>query len=365
MEHNVYRKLMKHLGNVGIGYPQYDEFLTVLEKKITPEEAEIALGLPTRLPPFEVEEVAVIAQRVKKPVEEVASNLENLAAKGFLYKQETDSGKTGYAFIQIGFGLPQIFFWKGEIPEDVKEFALPLGRYVKKATPENRGTDKTRFYRYVPVNKVVDNALQAVYTYDMITEVVNNAKKIAVVHCPCRQMTRLLTKSKCTHSLEVCLKFNKAADFVLEKGYGREISNEEALKIIQKSEEEGLIHFVDNCQEEIQNCCNCCSCCCWNVMPIKKGLVPRDYLMATYYLRTTDKEECIGCGQCAEDCPLEIITMKDDKPAVDESICIGCGVCLLNCPTGAAKLKKKDDKTPFKDFTTLHRAAIEEASSKS
>jgi len=97
------------------------------------------------------------------------------------------------------------------------------------------------------------------------------------------------------------LKFNKAADFVLEKGYGREISNEEALKTIQKSEEEGLIHFVDNCQEEIQNCCNCCSCCCWNVRPIKKGLVPRDYLMATYYLRTTDEEECIGCGQCAED----------------------------------------------------------------
>jgi len=57
--------------------------------------------------------------------------------------------------------------------------------------------------------------------------------------------------------------------------------------------------------------------------------------------------------------------MKDDKPAVDESICIGCGVCLLNCPTDAAKLKKKDEKIPFKDFTTLHRSAIQEASSKS
>ncbi|MCK5011870.1 MAG: hypothetical protein KAS98_15355 [Deltaproteobacteria bacterium] len=52
MEHDVYRKLMKHLGSVGIGYPQYDEFLAVLEKKITPEEAETAVGLPTRLPPL-------------------------------------------------------------------------------------------------------------------------------------------------------------------------------------------------------------------------------------------------------------------------------------------------------------------------
>ena len=99
-------------------------------------------------------------------------------------------------------------------------------------------------------------------------------------------------------------------------------------------------------------------------MPIKKRLVPRDYLMATYYLRTTDEEECTGCGQCAEDCPLEIITMEDDLPVVDESICIGCGVCLLNCPTDAAKLKKKDKNIPCKDFYTLHRNAISEVTSK-
>ena len=151
------------------------------------------------------------------------------------------------------------------------------------------------------------------------------------------------------------------ADFIIERDLGREISKEEALDIIRKSEEEGLIHFVDNCQEEIQHNCNCCSCCCWNVAPIKRGLVPRDYIMATYYLRTTDEDECIGCGQCAEDCPLEIITMEGDQPLVDERICIGCGVCLLHCPTDAAKLKKKDESVPFPDFVALHRTAIDQA----
>src|SRR4030042_1873703 len=154
------------------------------------------------------------------------------------------------------------------------------------------------------------------------------------------------------------------ADLVLEKGVGREISQAEALEIIRKSEEEGLIHFVDNCQGEIQHNCNCCSCCCWNVSPIKKHLVPRDYIMATYYLRTTDEEECIGGGRVGEDCPMEIITMVDDKPAVDETVCIGCGVCLLHCPTGAAKLKRKDEKTPFPDFITVHRTAIKDSISK-
>jgi len=363
MEEDIYRNLMQHLGNVGIGYPQINDFLEVLEKTLTPEEAEVAIGLPTRLPPLEVEAVDVIARHLGKPADKVESILEKLAEKGFLYKQKTDSGNAGYAFIQLGFGIPQIFFWKKEIADNVKDFARPLGKYVVKATPQNRGTENTRFYRYVPVNKAVDHSLQAVYTYDMITEVVNKARKIAVVHCPCRQIARLLTKSTCTHSLEVCLKFNQLAEFVLEKGLGREVSKDEALEIIRKSEEEGLIHFVDNCQDEIQNCCNCCSCCCWTVMPIKKRLVPRDYIMATYYLRTTDEAECTGCGQCAEDCPLEIITMEDDLPVVDESICIGCGVCLLNCPTDAAELKKKDESIPFKDFNTLHRTAIKEVTS--
>lgn len=360
MEQDIYRTLMKHLGEVGIGYPQIDDFLEVLKKTITPEEAETALGLPTRLSPFEVEEVAAIACRVQKSVEETRKTLESLAEKGFLYKQETDAGTIGYAFIQIGFGLPQIFFWKGEITDKIKDIALPLAKYVKKATPQNRGTDETRFYRYIPVDKAVDHALQAVYPYDMIAEVVKKARKIAVVHCPCRQIARLLTKSQCTHSLEVCLKFNEAADFVVQRSYGREVPQEEALQIMRKAEHEGLIHFVDNCQEGIQNCCNCCSCCCWNVMPIKKRLVPRDYLMATYFLRTTDKDECIGCGQCAADCPLEIISMQEDLPVIDETVCIGCGVCLRNCPTDAAKLRKKDQNVPFRDFAAMHRKAIQE-----
>lgn len=345
---------MKHLRNVGIGYPQIDDFLEVLKRMVTPDEAEIALGLPTRLPPLEVEGVEAIAGRIQKPVEEVGKVLEGLARKGFLYKDTTDSGTVGYAFIQIGFGFPQVFHWKKEITDEVKEITPPLLQYMKKGGRE--GIE--RLNRYVPVNIAVDHTLQAIYPYDMMVEVVNKAKKIAVAHCPCRQRARLLSSTACSHTLENCIKFDKMAEFILDKGLGRELSKEEALDIIRKSEEEGLIHFVDNCQEGIQHNCNCCSCCCWNVMPIKKRLVPRDYLMATYYLRTTDKDACIGCGQCAEDCPLEIITMEDDLPVVDESICIGCGLCLLHCPAEAAKLKKKDDTVPVKDLKTLYQTAI-------
>ena len=362
MEQDVYSRLIKHLGKVGLGYPQNraDQFLTVLKQKLSREEAEIALGLPVRLPPLEVEAIDTIARRLGKPIDKVHPVLEAMAEKGFLYKRKTASGADGYAFIQIGFGIPQIFFWAGEISEEDKAIASPLGRYLKKGGIEAQHTEHAPFYRYVPINKAVEHATQAVYPSDMMAEVVKKATKIAVCACPCRLMTRLLTGRTCSHSLETCIKFNRMAEFVLERGLGREISQDEALEIIRKSGEEGLVHFVDNCQEEIQHNCNCCSCCCWILRPIKKREVPRDYIMATYYLRTTAEDECTGCGRCAEDCPLEIITMEDDVPVVDESVCIGCGVCLRNCPTGAAQLKKKDDSIPFQDFTTLHQTAIRE-----
>ena len=82
----IYRSLMKHLGKVGIGYPQIDNFLEVLQKMLTPEEAEIALGLPTRLPPLEVEGVDVIARRIQKPVDEVEKVLEGWREKGSFIK---------------------------------------------------------------------------------------------------------------------------------------------------------------------------------------------------------------------------------------------------------------------------------------
>ena len=81
-----------------------------------------------------------------------------------------------------------------------------MAKYLGKGAKEIRGTDEARFFRYVPVNKAVDHALQAVLPFDMMTEVVKKAKKIAVVHCPCRQTARLLTDSKCTHSLEILFK---------------------------------------------------------------------------------------------------------------------------------------------------------------
>ena len=46
------------------------------------------------------------------------------------------------------------------------------------------------------------------------------------------------------------------------------------------------------------------------------------------------KEECIGCGACAAQCPVECIA-EGDPYVIDADACISCGNCAEVCPVGA------------------------------
>lgn len=50
------------------------------------------------------------------------------------------------------------------------------------------------------------------------------------------------------------------------------------------------------------------------------------------------KNDCSGCGACAQICPRSCITMKSDRdgflyPVLDRKNCISCGKCIKVCPT--------------------------------
>jgi len=45
--------------------------------------------------------------------------------------------------------------------------------------------------------------------------------------------------------------------------------------------------------------------------------------------------ECISCGACASDCPVEAIAEMDTKYEIDADLCIDCGACTETCPVEA------------------------------
>ena len=46
-------------------------------------------------------------------------------------------------------------------------------------------------------------------------------------------------------------------------------------------------------------------------------------------------DECISCGACAADCPVNAISEGEDKYVIDAETCIECGACASTCPVGA------------------------------
>lgn len=48
-------------------------------------------------------------------------------------------------------------------------------------------------------------------------------------------------------------------------------------------------------------------------------------------------DECVACGTCEEECPVDAISEGEDIFVIDEDECIDCGVCDDVCPIDAVE----------------------------
>ena len=73
-------------------------------------------------------------------------------------------------------------------------------------------------------------------------------------------------------------------------------------------------------------------------------------------IQIVDKQNCCGCGACAQRCPQQCIAMKEDQegflyPHVDNSLCVNCGLCESVCPF----LRPEKERTPLDVFAAINR----------
>ncbi len=357
---NSYEKLAEHILLLGMGYPSADTLVEILIENFSPLEAEAVMAIPNRMIPLKLVSFTEISQNSKISKKELEQILENLTKRGLLFSGLTGNGEKGYAFQQVGFSFPQTFFWKGEDTPHAKKMAGMVAKYMNRRVTSEIYQEDPKAYRYIPVTGTINPDIQAVLPHHTMESVLQNAQDFAVCHCSCRMIASLRGHA-CEHSTEICIKFDEVARYVIERGLGKKITREKARELIKEAEDQGLVHFVDNSETGIKHNCNCCGCACWNVGVIKRRKIPRDFIMAVYFVRETDDEECTGCGECAVICPVDAVKIEDDLPVVDTDWCIGCGVCATRCPEDAVKMKPRTDRAgeqPAKHFQDLHHMIL-------
>ena len=49
----------------------------------------------------------------------------------------------------------------------------------------------------------------------------------------------------------------------------------------------------------------------------------------------TINEDCISCGACVDECPVNCISEGDSIYVIDKEECISCAACANVCPVAA------------------------------
>ena len=291
---------------------------------VNDDEAKILL---LAAPPATVEE---LSQKSGLPPETITSLMDTLFSRGLIFKAFKGGEKKFYRVKTI----PQMHDSTSLTPGISRQVLDLWKEYMDKEWPAYGGKIMEMMpgsiMRVVPVNESIEPQSQ-ILAYDDVVRIVQDAKTLSVTNCSCRVIS-----GDCKKPLEVCMQVDRAAEYNIERGTGRALTKTEAIEILKKCREEGLVHVVDNRQVVGHVICNCCDDCCLN-WAVMKGA--KKWVAPSRFEAYVDEDLCSGCETCLDRCFFDALSMKDDLACVDPEKCLGCGVCTVVCPTEALKLK--------------------------
>lgn len=327
----IYEQLRDHLDNLPVGFPKTESGveIRILKKLFTEEEAKMAVHLT-----YTPEIIDEIAQRVNKDPNEIEPMLERLAKKGLIFRSHK-GGITKYRAEWFVIGI-----YEHQVKNMTKELAEDFEQYMEEALRDELvATADPPQLRIVPVHASLTPTM-SILPYEDAREIIKKQSKIAVAPCICRIEKDVLDEG-CDKPKETCLVFSTGAYYYIENDYGREITTDEALEILDQAHEAGLVCSPSNDQKGFV-ICNCCGCCCGVLTNLKKLPKPSSILSSNYYAEV-DAESCTGCETCLDRCQMDAITMAEGIANIDLDNCIGCGLCVTTCPSEALVIKQKDE----------------------
>jgi len=322
----IFKKLAVHLDDLPAGFPPGGDGLELrlLQKLFTPEDAELAIHI-TLIP----EDARVVAWRAKRNPEQVAQQLKEMAFKGLIFSIEQADKPPLYMANQMVIGI-----WEYHVQNLDPDLIHDMNAYIPALLKE---AWKVPQLRTIPVNRSISPQLE-VMTYENAEEMIRRHKKLVVAPCICRR-ERTMVGEGCNKPEESCLIFGSSADYYVRNGMGRVITQQEALRILQRADEAGLVLQPGNSQRAGNICC-CCGCCCGVLRTLKQLPKPAGQVSSPFYA-VSDSDTCEGCGTCLERCQIDAVILDNGTAQINRDRCIGCGLCITTCPSNSLTLVRK------------------------
>jgi electron transport complex protein RnfB len=328
---DVYKRLARHLDDLPAGFPSTPSGveLRILKRLFTEDEAEMALLLSVL--PEAPESVAV---RAKLAPTETARRLEDMSRKGLIYRLEREDGGLRYSANQYVIGI-----WEYQVDRLDPELIRDMDEYMP--TLMTAGPWKeTPQLRTIPIMQVIP-VRHEILAHEKAEDLILGQDRFLLAPCICRK-ERKLAGAGCDKPEDACLIMGRGVDYYRDNGIGRVIDREEALAVLRRADEAGLVLQPSNAKK-IANICMCCGCCCGVLRTIKAVPKPAEYVSSPFRA-ALDEKLCLDCGRCFERCPMDAIGRDDaGRIRLDPDRCIGCGLCVSTCAGRSLTLLRKPD----------------------
>ncbi|OGP51813.1 MAG: hypothetical protein A2Y79_01220 [Deltaproteobacteria bacterium RBG_13_43_22] len=330
------------------GYSESIRYRHILEFLMTPPQADLVVLLP--------EKPEVLAAKLNLPLDKVISELEALFLKGVVFPknfQTRENPRFARSVGQFHDATQSILNLEEKIynSEDRKELYRLWEDFCENEWYHNQvkrfnGLERPPT-RVIPAYASIKD-LPDIQPYEDMREIIKAQKVKTVNSCSCRKRRNTLGLT-CEHSHDVnCLQFNRGAEYALVRGTGRELTDEEAMKLVDEIEQDGLVHNWrnDRGMTGMTVMCNCCIDCCmiWHPVDTHQSDIGKMWKKSRFQAEV-NQDLCNGCQTCVERCMFDAIEMtkvsgsKKLKSTVDPEKCFGCGVCVLKCEQQALKMK--------------------------
>jgi len=215
--------------------------------------------------------------------------------------------------------------------------------------------------------RVISEDNKKIVPYKYATKIIfQEPEHIVVMDCPCK-----LATGAPRDTINSCLAVGKGISRLwmeqCKKYNPRKITQAEALELIDRLRKTGHItqaFFKVATGGSTGVICNCHPDTCVSLTASrlsKKIDAALEMNADSGYSIQIDKDKCDLGADCVSVCPVGAITIEGGEPAYQKNDCLGCGLCAEQCQTNAISIYRDPEKTIPLDIDLLdnHRLIAE------